>query len=171
MIEMAMRRSASLTAATASATLASFPMALSRTAHCSMAEVAPDGEDGSWQFKLLLLTVAIGYGTNFPVGRLMNEALPAAASTSGRFVLAALALSPFIPRLDRRLIWPAVVTGLCDGVGYSAQSLALCDTPAAKVSLLGLTLILTLTPTLTLTLSNPIPIPNLNQVHTLRRAA
>ena len=46
-------------------------------------------------------------------------------------------LSPFIPRLDRRLIVPAVVTGLCDGVGYSAQSLALCDTPAAKVSFLG----------------------------------
>ena len=94
----------------------------------------------------------------------MNEALPAAASTSGRFFLATLAymphwprtpdyqtsdrsailtgrashrLSPFIPRLDRRLIVPAVVTGLCDGVGYSAQSLALCDTPAAKVSFLG----------------------------------
>lgn len=96
---------------------------------------APPEETDSdaWQFKLLLLAVAVGYGTNFPVGRLMNEALPAAASTSGRFLLAALALSPFISRLDRRLIWPAVATGLCDGVGYSAQSLALCDTAAAKV--------------------------------------
>uniref|UniRef100_A0A6V2LNR6 EamA domain-containing protein n=1 Tax=Emiliania huxleyi TaxID=2903 RepID=A0A6V2LNR6_EMIHU len=100
---------------------------------------APPEETDSdaWQFKLLLLAVAVGYGTNFPVGRLMNEALPAAASTSGRFLLAALALSPFISRLDRRLIWPAVATGLCDGVGYSAQSLALCDTAAAKVSFLG----------------------------------
>jgi drug/metabolite transporter (DMT)-like permease len=76
-------------------------------------------------------------GTNFPVGRLMNDALPAAATTSGRFTLAALALSPFIPRLEKRLVVPAVVTGLCDAVGYCAQSLALVDTPAAKVSFLG----------------------------------
>ena len=88
-------------------------------------------------FKALLLAVAVGYGTNFPVGRLMNEALPAAATTSGRFALAALALSPFIPRLDKKLIVPAVLTGMCDAVGYCAQSLALVDTPAAKVSFLG----------------------------------
>lgn len=88
-------------------------------------------------FKALLLAVAVGYGTNFPVGRLMNDALPAAATTSGRFTLAALALSPFIPRLEKRLVVPAVVTGLCDAVGYCAQSLALVDTPAAKVSFLG----------------------------------
>lgn len=88
-------------------------------------------------FKALLLAVAVGYGTNFPVGRMMNEALPAAATTSGRFTLAAIALSPFIPRLDKRLIVPALLTGVCDAVGYCAQSLALVDTPAAKVSFLG----------------------------------
>ena len=88
-------------------------------------------------YKALLLAVAVGYGTNFPIGRFMNDALPAAATTSGRFTLAALALSPFLPRLDKKLIVPALLTGVCDAVGYCAQSLALVDTPAAKVSFLG----------------------------------
>lgn len=37
----------------------------------------------------------------------MNEALPAAATTSGRFLIAGLALSPFLPRLPRSLLVPA----------------------------------------------------------------
>ena len=102
---------------------------------CTMQVNESSGSD--LPYKALLLAVAVGYGTNFPVGRLMNEALPAAATTSGRFTLAALALSPFIPRLDKRLILPAVGTGVCDAIGYCAQSLALVDTPAAKVSFLG----------------------------------
>ena len=87
--------------------------------------------------RAILLAVAIGYGTNFPVGRLMNDALPAAASTSDRFALAALALSPYIPRLRRSLIVPCLLSGILDAVGYCAQSLALVDTPAARVSFLG----------------------------------
>lgn len=85
----------------------------------------------------LLLAAAIGYGSNFPVGRLMNEVVPACATTSGRFALAALLLSPFLPKLDKRLIMPAILSGLADGIGYVSQSIALVDTPAAKVAFLG----------------------------------
>jgi drug/metabolite transporter (DMT)-like permease len=107
------------------------------------ADSAPDGAApladplaAAWP-QVLLLAVAIGYGTNFPAGRLLNEALPAAAVTSGRFALAAAALSPFLPRLRRELVTPALACGVCDAIGYIAQSLALVDTPAAKVSFLG----------------------------------
>jgi drug/metabolite transporter (DMT)-like permease len=95
-----------------------------------------DNNDAVWARGLLLL-VAIGYGTNFPVGRVMNDALPAAASTSGRFALAALAMSPFVPKLSPSLIGPALFCGLFDAIGYCTQSLALVDVPAAKVSFLG----------------------------------
>ena len=99
-----------------------------------------DSDETDWDYiapRALLLAVAIGYGTNFPVGRLMNDALPAAAATSGRFALAALALCPYIPRLRRSLIVPCVCSGILDAIGYCAQSLALVDTPAARVSFLG----------------------------------
>lgn len=87
--------------------------------------------------RALLLAVAIGYGTNFPVCRLMIESVPASAVTAGRFALAALVLSPFLPRLDRSLVRPALLCGVADCVGYIAQSVALVDTPAAKVAFLG----------------------------------
>ena len=109
-------------------------------ADCTMQLHGPSDEkalNSELLFKGLLLVVAIGYGSNFPVGRLMNEDLPASAVTSGRFALAAIALSPFIPRLKPALIGPALLTGLCDSLGYCAQSIALVDTPAAKVSFLG----------------------------------
>jgi drug/metabolite transporter (DMT)-like permease len=87
--------------------------------------------------RMLLLAVAIGYGTNFPIGRYLNEALPAAASTSGRFFVATLALSPYLPKLRSALVGPCVLSGILDSIGYCAQSVALVDTPAAKVSFLG----------------------------------
>ena len=94
----------------------------------SWAELAP---------RILLLAVAFGYGTNFPAGRLMNDAIPAAAATSGRFTLAALALSPYVRRLRPSLILPSILCGCLDAVGYCSQSVALVDTPAARVSFLG----------------------------------
>ena len=97
-----------------------------RVAPCTMMNTSPppeaDESSHSLPFKALLLAVAVGYGTNFPVGRIMNGQLPAAATTSGRFALAALVLSPFIPRLDRALVVPALLTGLFDAFGYCAQS-------------------------------------------------
>jgi len=87
--------------------------------------------------RVLLLGAAVGYGSNFPVGRLINEVAPASATTSGRFLLAALVLSPFLPKLDKSLVRAALISGLADSVGYCAQSIALVDTPAAKVAFLG----------------------------------
>ena len=49
--------------------------------------------------RALLLICSVLYGTNFPLGRLMNDALPASAATSTRMVLASVALSPFLFRL------------------------------------------------------------------------
>ena len=100
---------------------------------------ANDG-DTTWEFlapRALLLAVAIGYGTNFPVGRYLNEALPAAAATSSRFALATLVLSPYIPRLRPSLIAPCLLSGVLDAIGYCSQSVSLISTPAAKVSFLG----------------------------------
>ena len=87
--------------------------------------------------RALLLGVAVMYGTNIPVGRMMNAALPASATTSGRFALAAVALSPNLPNLRRDLVLPTLLCGLADSIGYCAQSVALIDTPASKVSFLG----------------------------------
>lgn len=97
----------------------------------------PDPSPGYWWPRATMLVCSVLYGTNFPLGRLMNEALPASATTSGRFLLAALALSPFLPRLPRSLLLPALLCGACDAVGYISQSVALLDTPAATVAFLG----------------------------------
>ena len=51
----------------------------------------------------LLLFSSVLYGTNFPLGRIMNEALPPSAATSARMLFAALALSPFLLQLSPSL--------------------------------------------------------------------
>ena len=87
--------------------------------------------------KALLLGSSVLYGTNFALGRLMNDALPAAASTSARFVLAGVALFPFLLRLAPSLRRDALICGCFTALGYVTQSLALVDTPAATVAFLG----------------------------------
>ena len=67
----------------------------------------------------------------------MADALPASAVTSSRFVVASVALLPFLPQLTPNLRLPAVASGLFVSLGYIAQSLALVDTPPATVSFLG----------------------------------
>ena len=85
----------------------------------------------------LLLFSSVLYGTNFPIGRLMNEALPPSAATSARMLFAALALSPFLPRLSPALRKTGLLCGCFTALGYVTQSLALVDTPAATVAFLG----------------------------------
>jgi len=87
--------------------------------------------------RALLLICSVLYGTNFPLGRLMNDAMPASAATSTRMVLASLALSPFLFQLKPELRKTAAVCGTFTAVGYISQSIALVDTPAATVSFLG----------------------------------
>mmetsp|Transcript_80129 Transcript_80129/g.162194 ORF Transcript_80129/g.162194 Transcript_80129/m.162194 type:complete len:490 (-) Transcript_80129:127-1596(-) len=87
--------------------------------------------------RALLLICSVLYGTNFPLGRLMNDALPASAATSSRMMLASVALSPFLFQLKPSLRSTAAVCGTFTALGYISQSIALVDTPAATVSFLG----------------------------------
>jgi drug/metabolite transporter (DMT)-like permease len=85
----------------------------------------------------LLLVCSVLYGTNFPLGRLMNDSLPASAATSTRMLLASLALAPFLFQLKPQLRNTALLCGTFTALGYISQSIALVDTPAATVSFLG----------------------------------
>jgi drug/metabolite transporter (DMT)-like permease len=87
--------------------------------------------------RVLLLICSVLYGTNFPLGRLMNDALPASAATSTRMMLASVALSPFLLQLKPNLRGTAALCGTFTALGYISQSIALVDTPAATVSFLG----------------------------------
>lgn len=87
--------------------------------------------------RALLLACSVLYGTNFPLGRLMNESLPASAATSTRMLLASVALSPFLFQLKPQLRNTAMLCGTFTALGYISQSIALVDTSAATVSFLG----------------------------------
>ena len=90
-----------------------------------------------WWPSALLLGCSVLYGTNFPLGRIMNEALPPAATTSARFVMASIALFPFLLRLAPSLRLRGIACGAFTALGYISQSISLNDTPAAKVAFLG----------------------------------
>lgn len=85
----------------------------------------------------LLLVLAAFYATNFPLGAILNDNLPASASTTARMVIAAVALSPAIKDLKPNLRLQAVTCGFFTAMGYITQSLALIDTDPARVSFLG----------------------------------
>ena len=87
--------------------------------------------------RLALAFASILYGTNFPLGVMMNEAMTPSAATSARVVLAALALSPFLPKLNPKLSGPALLCGCFTALGYTTQSLALIDVSPATVAFLG----------------------------------
>lgn len=87
--------------------------------------------------RVVLALVAILYGTNFSLGALMNDSLPASAATSGRMVLAALVLSPFLLQLKPNLRSSVFLGGAFVSLGYVSQSIALIDTSPATVSFLG----------------------------------
>lgn len=96
--------------------------------------------------RALLLGCSLLYGTNFPLGRIMNESLPASATTSGRMLLAAAALSPFLFNLKPELRKTSIIGGCFAALGYLSQSVALIDVPAATVAFLG-ALVVIITPT------------------------
>lgn len=87
--------------------------------------------------RLLLAFASILYGTNFPLGAMMNEALPPSAATSARMLLASIALSPFLFQLESKLAGKALLCGCFTAMGYITQSLSLVDTSPAKVAFLG----------------------------------
>mmetsp|Transcript_10676 Transcript_10676/g.14968 ORF Transcript_10676/g.14968 Transcript_10676/m.14968 type:complete len:424 (-) Transcript_10676:47-1318(-) len=87
--------------------------------------------------RALLAFASILYGTNFPLGAIMNDALPPSAATSARMDLAALALSPFLFKLNPALSAQALLCGCFTALGYTTQSLALVDVSPATVAFLG----------------------------------
>jgi hypothetical protein len=87
--------------------------------------------------RAVLAAVAILYATNFSLGAIMNDNLPASAATSGRMVLASIVLSPFLLQLKPSLRWQVLLGGAFVSLGYVTQSIALIDTSPALVSFLG----------------------------------
>jgi len=94
----------------------------------------------SFQFlwpRALLLLCSILYGTNPPLVEIIENTLPASAATSGRMILAALALSPFLFQLKPELRKNALIGGSFVALGYLSQSVALLDVPAGTVGFIG----------------------------------
>lgn len=87
--------------------------------------------------RLMLAFASILYGTNFPLGAMMNESLPPSAATSARMLLASVALSPFLFKLEKSLAPKALLCGCFTALGYITQSLSLVDTSPAKVAFIG----------------------------------
>jgi hypothetical protein len=87
--------------------------------------------------RALLAGASILYGTNFPLGVIMNENLSPSAGTSARMLMASIALSPFLLKLDPKLSKSAFLCGCFTALGYTTQSLALVDTSPATVAFLG----------------------------------
>lgn len=87
--------------------------------------------------RIVLAAVAILYGTNFPLGAIMEQSLPASAATSSRMVLASIVLSPFLLQLKPSLRKQVLIGGAFVSLGYISQSIALTDTSPALVSFLG----------------------------------
>jgi hypothetical protein len=87
--------------------------------------------------RLMLGFASVLYGSNFPLGAMMNDALPPSAATSARMLLASIALSPFLFKLESKLAPSALLCGCFTALGYITQSLSLVDISPAKVSFLG----------------------------------
>lgn len=87
--------------------------------------------------RLMLAFASILYGTNFPLGAIMNDDLTPSAATSARMLLASVALSPFLFKLEPKLASSALLCGCFTSLGYITQSLSLVDTSPAKVAFLG----------------------------------
>jgi len=92
--------------------------------------------------RILLAGASVLYGTNFALGAIMNDAMPPSAATAARMVMASLALSPFLFRLNPALAGSAALCGCFTALGYITQSLALVDTSPATVSFIGAAVVL-----------------------------
>lgn len=87
--------------------------------------------------RALLAFASILYGTNFPLGAIMNDALPPSAATCARMVLASAALFPFLLQINPTIGPTAIVCGCFTALGYTTQSLALVTVSPATVAFLG----------------------------------
>ena len=76
----------------------------------------------------LLNFASVLYGTTPPLGTTMKDALPTSPSMSACMVLELLALSTFLPKMDRSLSATAALCGCFTDLGYISQSLSLVNT-------------------------------------------
>jgi len=93
------------------------------------------------QGAMLMLAVAMLWGTNFPAVKASIEAgLPASVAAAMRFCIAAAALSPLLRdlrSLPRDLIAGGLECGCWIALGYIAQALALQDLQAGAVAFIA----------------------------------
>jgi drug/metabolite transporter (DMT)-like permease len=92
--------------------------------------------------RVLLAGASVLYGSNFALGTIMNEAMPPSAATAARMVMAALALSPFLPKLNPAFSASAALCGCFTALGYISQSLSLISTSPTTVSFIGAAVVL-----------------------------
>eukprot|EP00277_Geminigera_cryophila_P030282 CAMPEP_0173059552 /NCGR_PEP_ID=MMETSP1102-20130122/2055_1 /TAXON_ID=49646 /ORGANISM="Geminigera sp., Strain Caron Lab Isolate" /LENGTH=449 /DNA_ID=CAMNT_0013925583 /DNA_START=94 /DNA_END=1443 /DNA_ORIENTATION=+ len=85
-----------------------------------------------WFPRALFLSCCVAYGTNFALGRFMNEALAPSVVSGLRFSLAAVALSPFLKDIKKELIKDSVLMSLFIAAGYIGQSISLQTIEAGK---------------------------------------
>jgi len=85
-----------------------------------------------WFPRALFLSCCVAYGTNFALGRFMNEALAPSVVSGLRFSLAALVLSPFLKDIKKDLIKDSVLMSLFIAAGYIGQSISLQTIEAGK---------------------------------------
>lgn len=107
----------------------------------SAAAATEEGEEGNRaQGALLMLAVALLWGSNFPAVKATIEAgLPGSAAAASRFSIAALALSPLLrgAAIPSELVVGGLECGCWLALGYIAQALALHDLPAGTVAFLA----------------------------------
>lgn len=99
------------------------------------------GPSARLEGSLLMLVVAVLWGTNFPaVKALIESGLPTEAAAALRFGLAAFALSPLLFRngpLPRELVTGGLECGAWLALGYIAQAVALQDAQAGVVAFIA----------------------------------
>ena len=119
------------------------PVHAARPVPVLMTTLDPSDNSGDrFEGALLMLVVALLWGSNFPAVKATIEAgLPSSAAASMRFFVAAVALLPLLsqgPRpMPRGLVIGGLECGMWLALGYIGQALALHDLPAGAVAFLA----------------------------------
>ncbi|KAG7354347.1 EamA-like transporter family protein [Nitzschia inconspicua] len=96
-------------------------------------------EGDLWRARLLLVSAAALYGTNFSLVKILGDTMPVGISTTLRFGLAALATLPWL--IDSKILtsenartaaWLGLEVGMWNSIGYVAQAVGLETTLASK---------------------------------------
>jgi drug/metabolite transporter (DMT)-like permease len=72
-----------------------------------------------------LVCVTLIWGTTFPLIKTLGEQLPSAAIVAVRFAFAALVLSPWLRKSDRKRLWHGSLLGVVLFASYATQTIGL----------------------------------------------